>query len=99
MASSTAGVQNGLPSISLPRNDVRVAQTPQGRFPLEDHRRHALRLILDSAWAERGWTLQEAALSKCLLIFASAFTLLLCDQETVYDRYGDQDPPDTDHKA
>jgi hypothetical protein len=93
-----SGVRDGL-GVSQRRMHISSIQTSQGRFVRDwDHRHHVQSVIQESAWVDRGWTLQEAALSKRLLIFAPTFTVLLCDRKSVFDHFGVHYPPREDGK-
>jgi hypothetical protein len=82
IVSLTSSIQNGIPGASAPRKLSEV-HTSQGTiYKLRDMFLKG-RDIRESPWAKRGWTFQEAALSKRLLFFTPEQAYLLSDERVV----------------
>jgi hypothetical protein len=86
LALSGHNANAGLPGISVP-----LQITPQPYTNLEIGRIVATRLpqpLADAAispWNKRGWTMQEAALSRRCLCFTEISTFWLCEERLQYD--------------
>lgn len=73
--------QSGLPGVSsTPRSPQPCFKTENGR--LISSRPPISTMISNSKWNTRGWTYQEARLSRCCLLFSKHQVYLVCRQST-----------------
>jgi hypothetical protein len=75
------GVDIGLPGVSVLRKNLkrRSVRVNGGTVFRTESSAFLRRRLMESAWANRGWTFQEAMLSERLLVFTPDQIILMCD--------------------
>ena len=83
MVSLGTDANTNLPGVTTPRQKFEVVRTAQCDILGQTSPPEVC--VRSSAWNTRGWTFQEAVLSRRLLLFAASEVLLVCQHGVIYE--------------